>query len=104
MPNASWRRRGVASARGGGSPTLGTKRSESGKGGAKRRAAQAQRGSLGKPLAGARGGAPEHTGEMLYKTDRRHGLHHGGEQLAFPALAERTNMRLCPGKRVVSWI
>jgi hypothetical protein len=29
----------------------------------------------------------EHTGEMLYKTDRRHGLHHGGEQLAFPALA-----------------
>ena len=58
MPNASWRRRGVASARGGGSPTLGTKRSGSGKGGAKRRAAQAKRGSLGKPLAGARGGAP----------------------------------------------
>jgi len=29
----------------------------------------------------------EHTGEMLYKTDRRHGLPHGGEQLAFPALA-----------------
>jgi hypothetical protein len=27
------------------------------------------------------------TGDMLYKTDRRHGLHHGGEQLAFPALA-----------------
>jgi hypothetical protein len=41
MPNASWRRRGVASARGGGSPTLETKRSGSGKGGAKRRAAQA---------------------------------------------------------------
>ncbi len=61
MPNASWRRRGVASARGGGSPTLETKRSGSGKGGAKRRAAQAKRGSLGKPLAGARGGAPERT-------------------------------------------
>src|SRR5438309_9037538 len=58
MPNASWRRRGVASARGGGSPTLETKQSRSGKGGAKRRAAQAKRGSLGKPLAGARGGAP----------------------------------------------
>src|SRR3954471_22044315 len=58
MPNASWRRRGVASARGGGSPTLGTKRSGSAKGGAKRRAAQAKRGSLGKPLVGARGGAP----------------------------------------------
>ena len=58
MPNASWRRRGVASARGGGSPTLETKRSGSGKGGAKRRAAQAKRGSLGTPLAGARGGAP----------------------------------------------
>src|ERR1700678_3686431 len=58
MPNASWRRRGVATARGGGSPTLETKRSESGKGVAKRRAAQAQRGSLGTPLAGARGGAP----------------------------------------------
>src|SRR5258708_17723084 len=49
---------GVATARGGGSPTLETKRSESGKGVAKRRAAQAQRGSLGTPLAGARGGAP----------------------------------------------
>jgi len=58
MPNASWRRRGVASARGGGSPTLETERSGSGKGGAKRRAAQAKRGSLGKPLARARGGAP----------------------------------------------
>jgi hypothetical protein len=58
MPNASWRRRGVATARGGGSPTLATERSGSGKGGAKRRAAQAKRGSLGKPLAGARGGAP----------------------------------------------
>jgi hypothetical protein len=33
------------------------------------------------------GGVDEQTGEMLYKTDRRHGLHHGGEQLAFPALA-----------------
>ena len=58
MPNATWRRRGVATARGGGSPTLETKRSGSGKGGAQRRAAQAKRGSLGKPLAGARGGAP----------------------------------------------
>lgn len=35
----------------------------------------------------ARVRAAEHTGEMLYKTDRRHGLHHRGEQLAFPALA-----------------
>src|SRR5579859_2932622 len=58
MPNASWRRRGVATARGGGSPTLATERSESEKGGAKRRAAQAKRGSLGKLLAGARGRAP----------------------------------------------
>jgi hypothetical protein len=37
---------------------------------------------------------------MLYKTDRRHGLHHGGEQLAFPALARRMKMRLCLGKRL----
>src|SRR5271157_3553274 len=42
---------GVASARRGGSPTLGAKR----KG---RRAAQAKRGSLGRLLARARGGAP----------------------------------------------
>jgi hypothetical protein len=39
------------------------------------------------PRAAALGSGLEHTGEMLYKTDRRHGLHHGGEQLAFPALA-----------------
>src|SRR5271154_819060 len=58
MPNASWRRWGVASARGGGSPTLGAERERRGKGEAQRRAAQAQRGSLGKPLAGARGEAP----------------------------------------------
>ena len=51
MPNASWRRWGVASARGGVSPTLEAKRRV-------RRAAQAQRGSLGKPLAGARGKHP----------------------------------------------
>ena len=31
MPNASWRRRGVASARGGGSPILGTERKRRGK-------------------------------------------------------------------------
>src|SRR5258708_18561812 len=66
---------GVASARGGGSPTLGTKRSGSGKGAAKRRAAQAKRGSLGKPLAGARGGAPECTSHLRYKTDRGPTLH-----------------------------
>ena len=29
----------------------------------------------------------EQTGEMLYKIDRRHGLHHDGDQLALPALA-----------------
>ena len=34
-----------------------------------------------------RKGLSSQTGDMLYKTDRRHGLHHGGEQLAFPALA-----------------
>jgi hypothetical protein len=49
--------RGVATARGGVSPTLATERS-----GVERanevRAAQAQCGSLGTPLAGARGGAP----------------------------------------------
>jgi hypothetical protein len=50
MPNATWRRRGVATARGGGSPTLETEQSVSGKGGAQRRAAQAKRGSLGNPL------------------------------------------------------
>jgi hypothetical protein len=33
MPNASWRRWGVASARGGGSPTLGAQRQRRGKGG-----------------------------------------------------------------------
>ena len=55
------------------------------------------------PLAIAGGLLGEHTGEMLYKTDRRHGLHHGGEQLAFPALAWRTNMRLCLGKRLEPW-
>jgi hypothetical protein len=55
MPNASWRRRGVASARGGGSPTLWNGAQAKWKG---RRAAQAQRGSLGIPLVRARGGAP----------------------------------------------
>jgi hypothetical protein len=45
----------------------------------------------------------EQTGEMLYKTDRRHGLHHGGEQLAFPALARRKKMRLCLGNRLEPW-
>jgi hypothetical protein len=49
---------GGASASGGGSPTLETMRGGSEKGGAKRRAAQAKRGSVGKPVAGARGGAP----------------------------------------------
>jgi len=39
-------------------PPLERSDSGSGKGGAKRRAAQAKRGSLGKLLAGARGGAP----------------------------------------------
>ena len=67
MPNAS-AEGGGASARGGGSPTLGTKRSESGKGGAKRRAAQGKRGSLGKPLAGARAEAPERTSHLLFRT------------------------------------
>jgi 3-oxoacyl-[acyl-carrier protein] reductase len=38
-------------------------------------------------ITSAGGRALECTGDMLYKTDRRHGLHHGGEQLAFPALA-----------------
>jgi hypothetical protein len=38
-------------------------------------------------IPGARGQGHEQTGEMLYRSDRRHGLHHGGEQLAFPALA-----------------
>jgi hypothetical protein len=42
MPNATWRRRGVATARGGGSPTLETKRSVSGKGkGLHKRSAEA---------------------------------------------------------------
>src|ERR1700692_305299 len=58
MPNATWRRRGVASARGGVSPPLKRSDSESGKGAAQRRSAQAKRGRLGKPLAGARGGLP----------------------------------------------
>src|ERR1700756_487986 len=43
--------------------------------------------SQGDGIAAARGCDDECPGEMLYKTDRRHGLHHGGEQLAFPALA-----------------
>jgi hypothetical protein len=29
----------------------------------------------------------ECTGDLLFKTDWRHGSHHDGEQLAFPALA-----------------
>jgi hypothetical protein len=40
---------GVASATGGGSPTLGVKRSENGKGGAQRRAAQAEQSAARKP-------------------------------------------------------
>ena len=40
-------------------------------------------------------------GTMLYKTDRRHGLHHGGEQLAFPALALRMKMRLLRHQQVL---
>jgi predicted metal-binding membrane protein len=42
---------------------------------------------VGNRRVSAGGRAGEHTEEMLYKTDRRQGLHHGGEQLAFPALA-----------------
>jgi hypothetical protein len=100
MPNASWRRRGVATARGGVSPTLETERSGKGREG---RAAQAQRGSLGKPLAGARGGAPERTGHFVYEIDRGHGLHHDGDRAALPALALRMKMRLCLGKRLEPW-
>jgi hypothetical protein len=44
--------------------------------------------------------SPEHTGDMLYKTHRRHGLHHDGEQLAFPTLAWRMKMDLCLGNRL----
>jgi hypothetical protein len=46
----------------------------------------------------------EHTGDMLYKTDRGHGLHHDGNRMAFPALAWRMKMRLCLGKRLEPWI
>ena len=56
------------------------------------------------PLDKGRVERHECTGDMLYKTDRRHGLHHGGEQLAFPALAWRMKMRLCLGKRLEPWI
>ena len=70
-------RDGLATARGGISPTLATERS-----GVERanevRAAQAQRGSLGTPLAGARGGAPECTSDMHYKTDQGHALQRSG--------------------------
>ena len=58
MPNASWRRRGVATASRGVSPPLQRERSGSGKGVAQRRSAQAKRGRLGRRLAGARGGLP----------------------------------------------
>src|SRR5580704_4868838 len=104
MPNATWRRRGVASARGGVSPPLKRSDSESGKGEAQRRSAQAKRGRLGKPLAGARGGAPERTGHFVYEIDRVHGLHHDGDRMALPALARRMKMRLCLGKRFEPWI
>ena len=41
---------------------------------------------------------------MLYKTDRRHRLHHGGDRMVLPALALRIKMRLCLGKRFEPWI
>ncbi|MEO6807474.1 MAG: transposase, partial [Edaphobacter sp.] len=41
----------------------------------------------------------ECTEEMLYRSDRRHGLHLVGYQVAFPVLALRVMMRLCLGKR-----
>ncbi len=50
MPNASWRRWGVATAGRGVSPPLQRERSGSGKGVAQRRSAQAKRGRLGSGL------------------------------------------------------
>jgi hypothetical protein len=54
-----------------------------------RRAAQAKRGSLGTPLAGARGGAPECTSHLRYKTDQGPALHTTWN----PCLVLRTMMR-----------
>src|ERR1017187_3026492 len=42
-----------------------------------------------RPHAEARGLQPERTWDMVYKTDRGHGLHHVGERVAFPGLALR---------------
>jgi hypothetical protein len=46
----------------------------------------------------------ERTWDMVYKSDRGHGLHFVAERLAFLALALRTMMRLCLGKRFQPWI
>jgi len=56
----------------------------------------------GNPCA-ARGQRPECTEEMLYRSDRRHGLHLVGDRVAFQLLALRTIMRLCLGKRYAPW-
>ncbi len=58
MPNASWRRRGVATASRGVSPPLQRERSGSGKGVAQRRSAQAKRGRLGSGLRARGDSAP----------------------------------------------
>ena len=36
-----------------------------------------------KRLVADRGGAAECTEEMLYRSDRRHGLHHAGDRVTF---------------------
>jgi hypothetical protein len=94
---------GVASARGGVSPPLKRSDSESGEGAAQRRSAQAKRGRLGKPLAGARGGAPERTSHLRYKTDQRHGLQRSATATVPRYWATHDDV-VCPGKRVGSWI
>jgi hypothetical protein len=61
-----------------GSPHPCNEAERNGKGVAQRRSAQAKRGRLGKRLVGARGGAPERTEYLRYKTDQRPALHRPG--------------------------
>ena len=61
----------------------------------------ASRGVGAEPWDVGEGG--ERTEEMLYRSDRRHGLHLVGDRVAFQLLALRTMMRLCFGKRYAPW-
>ena len=95
MPNATWRRRGVASARGGGSPTRRAPQS----GGLHKRSAEDWGHSLrargAELLSVLRTCVTKQTKDLRYI---------GLEAAWFLSFGRTHDDAVCPGKRVVSWI